>query len=83
VRHAIPYTVPHTAYIAAALLLIASSVFALRYGLTDRLDLKQPLARILQQSLGLGDRDQRARLDPRKSPDKVPLDIWPRLGAGR
>jgi hypothetical protein len=74
VRHAIPYTMPHTAYIAVALLLIASSVFALRYGLTDRLDLKQPLARILQQSLGLGDRDQRAGVDPRKSPDKVPLD---------
>jgi hypothetical protein len=74
VRHAIPYTLPHTAYIAAALLLIASSVFALRYGLTDHLDLKQPLARILQQSLGLGDREQRAKLDPRKSPDKVNLD---------
>jgi len=74
VRQAVPYTVPQTAYIAAALLLVASSVFALRYGLTDRLDLKQPLARILQQSLGLGDRDQQASVDPRKSPAKIPLD---------
>lgn len=73
IRQAIPYRVPHTAYVAAALLLVASSVFALRYGLTDKLDLKQPLARILQQRLGLTDSDQQARLDPHKS-DRVPFD---------
>ncbi len=72
-RQAVPYAVPRTAYVAAALLLVASSVFALRYGLTDRLDLKQPLASILQQRLGLGDRDQQARVDPGKSP-KIPQD---------
>lgn len=69
-RRAVPYTIPQTAYIAAALLLVASSVFALRYGLTERLDLKQPLARILQQSFGWGSPEQKARADARKNPDK-------------
>jgi hypothetical protein len=73
VRKAIPYTIPRGAYIAAALLLIAGSVFGLRYGLTDRLDLKQPLARILQQRLGWGSTEQRASLQPQRN-DKVPFD---------
>src|SRR5579871_659373 len=73
VRQAVPYVIPQTAYIAAALLLVASSVFALRYGLTAHLDLKQPLASILRQRFGLGEGDERARLDPRRS-DKVPVD---------
>jgi hypothetical protein len=74
VRQAAPYAFPRTAYAAAALLLVASSVFALRYGLTDRLDLKQPLARILQQRLGYGEPDKQARLDPRQSQKQLPGD---------
>lgn len=73
-RRAVPYTIPQTAYVAAALLLVASSVFALRYGLTDRLDLKQPLARILQQSFGWGSPEQKAQLDTRKNADKGASD---------
>ena len=73
IRQAVPYAVPQTAYVAAALLLIASSVFALRYGLTDRLDLKPPLASILRQRLGWGDQGERARVEPRRK-DKVPFD---------
>ncbi|MBZ5574991.1 MAG: hypothetical protein LAP40_00360 [Acidobacteriia bacterium] len=53
VRRAIPFLWPRTAYVMAALILVASSLFALRYGLTRRLDLNQPMARILQQALGL------------------------------
>lgn len=52
VRQAIPYTMPRTVYLMAALFLVASSLFALRYGLIRRLDLKQPLASMLQQSFG-------------------------------
>jgi hypothetical protein len=74
VRQAVPYAFPRTAYAAAALLLVASSVFALRYGLMDRLDLKQPLARILQQKLGYGEPDKQARLDQRQSPKQLPGD---------
>jgi hypothetical protein len=73
-RQTVPYVWPRTAYAAAALLLVASSVFALRYGLTDRLDLKQPLARILRQKLGYGEPDKQARLDPRQSQKQLPAD---------
>jgi hypothetical protein len=52
VRRVIPYTVPRTVYLVAALLVAASSLFVLRYGLIRRLDLKPPLARILQQKFG-------------------------------
>jgi hypothetical protein len=74
VRRAVPYTIPQTAYVAAALLLVASSVFALRYGLTERLDLKPSLAHILQQNFGWGTPEQKARLDQGKKPDKEPAD---------
>ena len=74
VGQAVPYAFPRTAYAAAALLLVASSVFALRYGLTDRLDLRQPLARILQQKLGYGEPDKQARLDTRQSQKQLPGD---------
>ncbi len=74
VRRAVPYIIPQTAYVAAALLLVASSVFALRYGLTERLDLQQPLARILQQSFGWGNPEQKAKVDTKKSADKGQSD---------
>jgi hypothetical protein len=53
VRRAIPFTVPRSVYPMAALVLVASSLFALRYGLTRRLDLGMPMARIVADALGL------------------------------
>jgi hypothetical protein len=64
-RLAVPYTMPRTAYPAAALILVAASLVGVRYGLTRRLDLGQPMARILQQSLGL-ETPETARNAPRK-----------------
>lgn len=52
VRQAIPFTMPRSLYATAALFVVASSLFALRYGLTRSLDLQPPLARILQQTFG-------------------------------
>jgi hypothetical protein len=52
VRQAIPFQMPRGAYVVAVLALLASSLFALRYGITRRLDLHPPLARIVQQQLG-------------------------------
>jgi hypothetical protein len=52
VRRAIPFKMPRSAYAVAALALLASSLFALRYGITRRLDLHPPLARILEQRFG-------------------------------
>jgi len=52
VRRAAPYSMPRTAYAMAALLLVAGSLFGLRYGVSHRLDLKQPLASMLYQTFG-------------------------------
>jgi hypothetical protein len=52
VRRAVPYRMPRTAYLLAALLAAAAGLFALRYGLSLRLDLKPPLARLLRQKFG-------------------------------
>ena len=48
-RRAVPLRAPRTIYAFAVLALVASSLFALRYGFTRRLDLHTPLARILEQ----------------------------------
>jgi hypothetical protein len=66
VRRAVPYRLPRAAYALAGLAVVASSLFALRYGLTRRLDLSEPMARILQQALGL-DTPQNAKQAPRKN----------------
>jgi hypothetical protein len=52
VRQAVPFTLPRAVYAMAALVLVASSLFALRYGLSRRLDLKPPLASMLMQQFG-------------------------------
>ncbi|HLK69740.1 MAG TPA: hypothetical protein VKU19_40200 [Bryobacteraceae bacterium] len=72
VRRAVPFTMPRTAYLMAVLVLVASSLFALRYGLTRSLDLKPPLATILGQSLDNQPPAQRAANDRHlKQPDPV------------
>jgi len=72
VRRAIPYTLPRAVYPLAVLFLVASSLFALRYALTRRLDLRMPLARILQENFGSGQpaavaRNTRRPLPPQRS----------------
>jgi hypothetical protein len=64
-RRAMPYSVPRTAYGMIALLLVASSLFALRYGLSRRLDLQQPIARMLQQNFSFGEKTEEARTNRR------------------
>jgi hypothetical protein len=71
VRDAVPYAVPRAVYPMATLVLVASSLFALRYGLTSRLDLRPPLARILQQTLLAGRLSEDVRNLPRKIPRQV------------
>jgi hypothetical protein len=51
VRAAVPYTVPRAVYLVGALMVIAGSLFALRYGLSSRLDLKPTLASMLPYQL--------------------------------
>ncbi len=47
VRRAIPIAAPRALYLLAVLAVLAGSLFALRYGVTRRLDLRPPLAAIL------------------------------------
>jgi len=68
VRQAVPYTMPRTAYGMTALLLVAGSLFALRYGVSRRLDLKQPLATMLYQAFGGEKPEQAARSKTPKVP---------------
>jgi hypothetical protein len=64
---AVPYRMPRTAYAMAALFLVAGSLFALRYGVSRRLDLKQPLATMLHQAFG-SEKTQTAQAKPPKVP---------------
>jgi hypothetical protein len=76
VRRAVPYIMPRTIYLMAALFLVAGSLFALRYGLSKRLDLKQPLASMLPESFSLGKPTEHARNsrpNPKRDPE-VPYD---------
>jgi hypothetical protein len=68
VRQAVPYSMPRSVYPLAALILAAGSLFALRYGLTGRLDLQPPLARMLQQQFGGNSRAKTARNIRRQPP---------------
>jgi hypothetical protein len=71
---AIPYSVPQSVYVMAALVLVASSLFALRYGLSRRLDLKPPLATIVLQTLGGGERTEMAKNQRRAAPPEQQQD---------
>ncbi len=51
-RRAIPIRLPRALYATAPLALIAASLFGVRYGLDRRLDLRAPLARMVEEKLG-------------------------------
>ena len=55
----------------AALTLVAGSLFALRYGLTRRLDLRQPLANFLPESFTGGKPVQQAK-NARRNAKQMP-----------
>src|ERR1039458_348022 len=67
-RRAIPIHMPRALYATGLLALAAGSLFALRYGLDRRLDLRAPLARIVQDKLGYTEARQAARADPEPAP---------------
>jgi hypothetical protein len=72
VRRAVPYAMPRAVYPMAALALAAGSLFALRYGLSRRLDLRQPLASFLPESLTGGKlvhQANHARPNARQTPE--------------
>jgi hypothetical protein len=72
VRRAVPYTMPRSVYVMASLTLVAGSLFALRYGLSRRLDLKQPLANFLPESITGGkpaSQAKNARRNSKQTPE--------------
>jgi hypothetical protein len=71
VRLAVPYAMPRGVYLLAILGLVAGSLFALRYGLMGRLDLKPPLAHVLGQQFGWKERTEEAR-NIKRQPPHVP-----------
>ena len=80
VASAIPFVVPRSTYALVALVAVASGLFALRYSLSRRPDLKPPLARIIAQQLGI-DNDT-ARLARGARPNRsAPPEPEPPSGA--
>ncbi len=73
-KQAVPYSIPRSAYPMAALVLVASSLFGLRYGLSRRLDLRPPLARILQDSFGFPARTREAKKPAARPPMPQPAE---------
>ncbi len=72
VRLAVPYKMPRGLYVMAALLVVATSLFALRYGLSRRLDLKQPIANFLPESISGGKTVHQANNKQRRNAKQVP-----------
>jgi hypothetical protein len=70
VRQAVPFVVPRAAYAAAVLLVAAAGLFALRYGIERRLDLRRPLANFLPDSFT--NRNVRQAQNQRRNPKQVP-----------
>jgi hypothetical protein len=71
---ALPYSMPRSAYVVAALALVATSLFALRYGLSRRLDLTPPLARMIQDQFTPADKKEVAENRRRTPPGKDDAD---------
>ena len=70
VRLAVPYAMPRGIYAIAVLLLVAGSLFGLRYGLLGSLDLHPPLAHVLAQQFGWKEKPQVAKNE--RKPARVP-----------
>ncbi len=73
-RKTFPYSAPRSVYVVAALALVASSLFALRYGLSRRLDLSPPLARMVQDQFTPADKKEVAENRRRTPPGKDDAD---------
>jgi hypothetical protein len=71
-RQAVPLTMPRGIYAMALLGLVASSLFALRYGLERRLDLQPPLARVIQDAFGFGQPEQVQQARRKPQPEERP-----------
>ncbi len=74
VQRAFPYAMPRSAYAVAALALVATSLFALRYGLSKSLDLKPPLATMLHDQFSPPNKTEVAENRRHKPPAQDPAN---------
>jgi hypothetical protein len=82
-ERAVPFAMPRAVYALAVLGLVASSLFALRYGISRTLDLRAPLARILMENFGaLPEKEAALRKDPRAVKPDTPKPIGLSLPEG-
>jgi hypothetical protein len=84
IERAVPFSMPRAVYALAILGLVASSLFALRYGVSRTLDLRAPLARILMENFGVAPDEKEATLrkDPRTPKPDAPKPIGLTLPEG-
>src|SRR5258708_15847306 len=82
VKRAIPFAMPRAIYSLAALGLVASGLFALRYGMSRSLDLRAPLARLVVETFGGHPQEAALRKDVRKPRPDGPKPIGLSLPEG-
>jgi hypothetical protein len=82
VERAMPFAMPRAVYSLAALGLVASGLFALRYGMSRTLDLRAPLARIVMETFGAPPQEAALRKDARKPRPDGPKPIGLSLPKG-
>ncbi len=76
---AIPFRIPRALYAMGVLFLVASSLFALRYGTSKKLDWRAPISQLIIESLGLRDPEAKqlaanAKKKAGENPTGEPLD---------
>ena len=75
VERAMPFAMPRAIHSLAVLGLVASGLFALRYGMSRTLDLRAPLARIVMENFGGSPQEAALRKDARKPRPDGPKPI--------
>jgi hypothetical protein len=73
-EQAVPFRMPRAMYVVAGLGVLASGLFALRYGFSRQLDLRPPLAQVIQDAMGWTSPVQRAALQKKQQIPEVPSD---------
>ncbi len=76
---AIPFRIPRALYAMGVLFLVASGLFAVRYGTAKKLDWRAPISQLIIESLGLKDPEAKqlaanAKKKAGENPDGEPLD---------
>jgi hypothetical protein len=68
---AIPFRFPRALYAMAVLGLVASSLFALRYGASKKLDWRPPISQLIIESLGLRDPEAKQAANKKNNDGKM------------